>query len=43
MAIRFTHISGQEQEILHRIVTNLLIGDLLEEQVEPVFSIRRAT
>jgi len=43
MAIRFTHISGQEQEILHRIVTNLLIGDLLEEQVEPVFSIRQTT
>lgn len=39
MAIRFTHVNIQEQEILHRIVTNLLIGDLLEEQVEPILSI----
>ena len=39
MAIRFTHVSTQEQEILHRIVTNLLVGDLLEEQVEQVLSI----
>lgn len=39
MAIRFTHVSKQEQEILHRIVTNLLVGDLLEEQVEQVLSI----
>jgi CheY-like chemotaxis protein len=42
MAIRFTHVSTQEREILHRIVTNLLVGDLLEEQVEQVLSIKRA-
>lgn len=41
MAIRFTHVSSQEREILHRIVTNLLVGDLLEEQVEPILSIGR--
>ncbi len=39
MAIRFTQVSDHEQQILHRIVTNLLIGDLLEEQVEQVLYI----
>jgi CheY-like chemotaxis protein len=39
MAIRFTHITSQEQEILSRIVTNLLVGDLLDEQVEPILSV----
>jgi CheY-like chemotaxis protein len=39
MAIRFTHLSDSDIDVLRRIVSNLLVGDLLAEQIEPVLAI----
>jgi len=39
MAVRFTHLSGDDRAALRRIVTNLLVGDLLAEQIEPVLAV----
>jgi len=39
MAIRFTHLSDDDTSVLRRIVSNLLVGDLLAEQIEQVLAV----
>jgi len=39
MAIKFTHLASDDTATLRRIVSNLLIGDLLAEQIEPVLAV----
>lgn len=39
MAIRFTDLTDDDTATLRRIVSNLLVGDLLAEQIEPVLAV----
>lgn len=40
MAVRFTDVSAEEADKVHKIVSELLIGDIMNEQVEQVLTLQ---